>query len=250
MPHILQRITLEQVRAARPEKIYYGMRTLWWTHDPRDICRQKRNTLPCDPRGGPLLETAAVDDFLGQAEANAPFYGKHGLAAFIGAHAWNCVVSAHDRRSMCVVTWQEMNDLLDRQAAEKTSWQVWEGIMDRVAHSREGRAEALADILRERQHQIERGHTPEADARQILGDLSRAATACLVAADDAGQHGAMFAQYFWPFHWEGLPSPRHGRRRLLVKAAALILAELERLPRDAFPAAAPLLLADREGGQS
>ena len=115
MPFIRQEITIEQVRAARPEMIYYGASTLWWTHDPRQVCRDPGSGLPCDPRGGMLLQMADVEHWLSQAEANPAHFGKHGLAAFMAAHASNCVVSRLDQRSTCVQTWQEINDLIDRQ---------------------------------------------------------------------------------------------------------------------------------------
>ena len=108
------------------------------------------------------------------------------------------------------------------------------------------RLAALRDVLKERRHQMACGHTPTADARHTLGELSQAAMATIAAADDLGENGRMFAAFFWPFDWRETPASSTGRRRLLVKAAALLLAELERLPRpDALQERPVLLLTDR-----
>ena len=108
------------------------------------------------------------------------------------------------------------------------------------------RITALRDVLKERRHQEACGHTPEADGGHTLGELSQAAMATIAAADDLGEQGRMFAAFFWPFDWRQVPVSLTGRRRLLVKAAALLLAELERLPRpDALQERPVLLLTDR-----
>lgn len=92
------------------------------------------------------------------------------------------------------------------------------------------RLTALGDIIKERRHQIARGHTPHADGSLTLGELTQAAMSTIAVADDAGQIGDMWGQALWPFDHRTRPQSSRGRRRLLVKAAALILAELERLP--------------------
>lgn len=82
---------------------------------------------------------------------------------------------------------------------------------------------ALYDISVERQRQIEEeGWTPEHDDRHANGELACAA-ACYVIGDAER----------WPWHkswWK----PR-SRRSNLVRAAALIVAEIERLDRAAPP---------------
>ena len=111
------------------------------------------------------------------------------------------------------------------------------------------RLAALRDVLKERRHQIACGHTPEADAGLDLGMLTQAAVATVIIADDGqGLEGKMMAATFWPFDWRQMPKSSAGRRWLLIKATALLLAELERLPN---PAAPPerrvlLLLTDRQ----
>ena len=98
-------------------------------------------------------------------------------------------------------------------------------------------AKAAADVLAERDRQISaEGWTPEHDDEHDRGELSRA-SACYVmqsALDTIATPGLADAtrhmvRELWPFArgwWKS-----SGSRRDLVKAAALILAEIERLDR-------------------
>lgn len=104
------------------------------------------------------------------------------------------------------------------------------------------RSIALGDILKERRHQIARGHTPHADGYLTLGELTQAAMATIAVADDAGQIGELYGQALWPFDYRDIPKSSEGRRWLLVRAAALILAELERLPRPDDGTTSPAVL--------
>jgi hypothetical protein len=134
---VVERITIADVRAARPKMIYYGARTCWWTHDPNHLCntgQQKANVvgaggtirqvvskqgLPCDPRGGVLFQTDDIEGFLRAAEEHAEAYGRHGLRAFMAAHHENCQVSLTDDRRTCGVEWADYNDALDRLDARQ-----------------------------------------------------------------------------------------------------------------------------------
>ena len=112
MPHIIERTTLEEIKAAAPRTIWWSVSTCWWTHRAEDLYWGDSPTgLPCDPRGG-MLMMGDASGFLAHAETNPSFYGSHGLDAFIAAHNDNCVVSLADRRTACLRTWQEYNDLL------------------------------------------------------------------------------------------------------------------------------------------
>lgn len=127
--HYTGAIALVNVRAAKPAKIYYGANTCWWTHRASDLRSTRPATmtiggravkvgpLPCDPRGGMLLETDDVEGFLRAAEKAAEQtpcpYGKHRLLAFMAAHNDNCVVSATDHRNTCFASWDDYNRLLD-----------------------------------------------------------------------------------------------------------------------------------------
>ena len=105
-------ITLEQVREAKPEMIFYGALTCWWTHDPAHLGRLD-NGIPCDPRGGVLMQTHKPEEFLMSAEEHPEHYGKHGLEAFMASHHLNCVLSAFDHTPTCFEGWDEYNRILD-----------------------------------------------------------------------------------------------------------------------------------------
>lgn len=97
---------------------------------------------------------------------------------------------------------------------------------------------AARDVLAERRRQIEaEGWTPEHDDQHGLGELARAAAsyAATYAAECDNSivteaRLVTFARAIWPWGLGWFKSAG-GRRRLLVKAGALILAEIERLDR-------------------
>ena len=86
---------------------------------------------------------------------------------------------------------------------------------------------AMAAVLAERQRQIDvEGWTPEHDDEHDIGELAIAA-ACYVTAAPEGFSDIV--QWPWAAKWWKPGDPR----RNLVKAGALILAEIERLDRAA-----------------
>ncbi|WP_347220307.1 hypothetical protein [Chryseobacterium sp.] len=83
---------------------------------------------------------------------------------------------------------------------------------------------AVLDVLAERQRQISvEGWTPEHDDGHDTEELAFAAS-CYATADEGEAPPAV-----WPWDWSWW-KPK-GRRRNLVKAGALILAEIDRLDR-------------------
>lgn len=87
--------------------------------------------------------------------------------------------------------------------------------------------DAARDLLAERQRQISaEGWTPEHDDEHGCGQLAAAAACYALSAS-----GVPFElwQAFWP--WDGAWLKTCESRRSLVKAGALILAEIERLDR-------------------
>lgn len=150
---IIERVSLEDIRRAKPAYIFYAARTCWWTHDPMHLstlpsseeeikryaetfrlnsstpdapldeyferARKAARGLPCDPRGSVLFQTDNIEGFLMAAEDNADHYGKHGIRAFMAAHHSNCVISLTDLRPTSGREWQEYNDALDRLDACK-----------------------------------------------------------------------------------------------------------------------------------
>jgi len=93
---------------------YFSVNTCWWTHRSSDLHRHRESGLPCDPRGGMLMQSS-LGAFVEAAEDNPDNYGRHGLDAFIAAHNDNCVVSEINPRSACLRAWQDYNNLLDAQ---------------------------------------------------------------------------------------------------------------------------------------
>lgn len=95
---------------------------------------------------------------------------------------------------------------------------------------RDGTSIAIADIRAERARQMHgEGWTPEHDAGHKNGELAAAAAAYAFSAATADRHYSADPIGFWPWdaRWWKPTTPR----RDLVKAAALIVAEIERLDR-------------------
>lgn len=96
---------------------------------------------------------------------------------------------------------------------------------------------AWLDVLAERQRQVsEENHLPDYDDQYHRGELPLAGAAYAYYASTSLRHAEAMrlkqrheAPPFWPWsaHWWKPTMPR----RMLVKAAALILAEIERIDR-------------------
>lgn len=107
--------------------------------------------------------------------------------------------------------------------------------------SEQGATEAGRDVLAERRRQVEaEGWTPEHDDQYDNGELSRAAAAYAHHSTrpkdrrhSMAEVGAWPSYWPWDVKWWKPTEPR----RDLVKAGALILAEIERLDRAALKAA-------------
>ncbi|EMQ9351110.1 hypothetical protein WI371_001455 [Salmonella enterica] len=83
--------------------------------------------------------------------------------------------------------------------------------------------DALRDVIAERQRQISvKGWTPEHDDTYTCGELAAAAISYIEP---------MEAESYWPADWHDDSFRPSDERRNLVKATALLLAELERLDR-------------------
>lgn len=104
-----------------------------------------------------------------------------------------------------------------------------------AARSAPEAGKAVDDIVAERQRQISaEGWTPEHDDEHDKGEMARAA-ACYAYEATRTEHQRSlddgFAPPMWP--WAERWWKPTDRRRDLVKAAALIIAEIERLDRAA-----------------
>ena len=101
--------------------------------------------------------------------------------------------------------------------------------------------QAVVDVLAERRRQIEvEGWTPEHDDAHAEGDLAAAAACYALASTQYGPTPASaydrererYITETWP--WAAAWWKPRGQRRDLVKAAALALAEIERIDRAAL----------------
>lgn len=86
---------------------------------------------------------------------------------------------------------------------------------------------AVVDVLLERRRQInDELHTPASDMRYHDDELSRAAAAYVLTSPGDPHHALDL--WPWPYH-EFKPK---NRRRNLVRAAALLIAEIERIDKN------------------
>lgn len=95
---------------------------------------------------------------------------------------------------------------------------------------------AVEDVLAERKRQIEQeGFTHENDDMHVPGELASAGAcyALNASSNEGATHAFLSRQWPWPTKWW---KPTN-KRRDLVKAAALIIAEIEKIDRHAAQAA-------------
>ncbi len=102
--------------------------------------------------------------------------------------------------------------------------------------------QAAHDVLAERRRQIEaEGWTPEHDDTYAGGEMAFAAASyvigvsTLTGAVSKGKLSFPWAYRIWPRTWDLKWWKPSDRRRNLVKAGALIIAEIERLDRRSAP---------------
>lgn len=108
---------------------------------------------------------------------------------------------------------------------------------------------ALADIAAERLRQVEgEGWTLEHDDGHTTGEMACGAAAYAAyssSQNDGSLSAGALALKLWPWNWSWW-KPSEDRRRNLVKAGALIVAEIERLDRADTP---PETGTGTEGGR-
>lgn len=107
-----------------------------------------------------------------------------------------------------------------------------------LVEARQRRSPAIDDVAAERNRQIYiEGWTPEHDDQHVNGEMARAGAGYAYHAGLSDEQRAKGLPQGWPAGWAFSWWKPSTRRRDLVKAAALILAEIERIDR-------------REAGQS
>lgn len=114
-------------------------------------------------------------------------------------------------------------------AKNERIWLEPAGAPDRCPPKAVTISDAARDVLTERRRQIEaEGWTPEHDDQHANGEMA-AAAACYAFSAARSPHNILNTVWPWSLSWW---KPKD-KRRDLVKAAALILAEIERLDRAA-----------------
>lgn len=102
-----------RVKSKSGRKVIYGAMSPWWyIGKPLYRVPNAEFPLPCDPRGGLLLETDDLEGFLKAAKDNVDKYGKYGLDAFMLAYHGNVITDKG--LPTCLKSWKEYNDLIDK----------------------------------------------------------------------------------------------------------------------------------------
>lgn len=170
--------------------------------------------------------------------------GAHGhpYAFKSGVYAWVDACACGASIEMATVAVQDLFDEMKKaaQPEDPNVRKTWHAEVFKPKHS-----DGAASIAAERQRQIEaEGWTPEHDDQWRHFELTQAAMA--YAASAAGVNAARMQEmhcgdYYpvslwpWAHNWDKRPGRDAGdesRRRALVKAGALIAAEIDRLDRE------------------
>ena len=112
---------LEALAKKAPQaRVMYSTRTCWWVVSAPNHGwpgpNRTRKGIPTDPQGAVLYEVDNLGGFLDVAKANATFYGKHQLDAFMAAYDGNLVTQ--DGRPTCLVGWDKYNAVIDAALKE------------------------------------------------------------------------------------------------------------------------------------
>jgi hypothetical protein len=132
-----------------------------------------------------------------------------------------------------------ISEVLDDAAWNKIDTAKWNAVSRLtsptgalVAVKDEQQTQATRDVLAERRRQVEQeGWTPANDDEHGSGEMARAAACYALHTEPVGNVGDYLR--FWP--WDSRWWKPRDRRSNLVRAAALILAEIERLDRATQP---------------
>lgn len=104
-------------------------------------------------------------------------------------------------------------------------------LVKRFVFGKEHKSKTAIDLIaKERQRQVnEEGWTPEHDDQHAKGELARAA-ACYAVPDNYRVR-VHYLSELWPWELKWWKPAPDNRKRELIKAAALIVAEIERIDR-------------------
>lgn len=130
------------------------------------------------------------------------------------------------RDSGLIRAYPDLSQPVDPQISEYEKIMLQDGMRQPVASGQsasQSLTDALCDVIAERQRQIRvKGWTPEHDDTYIGCELAAAAISYIEPVE---------AENYWPADWHDGSFRPSDYRRNLVKATALLVAELERLDR-------------------
>lgn len=130
------------------------------------------------------------------------------------------------RDSGLIRAYPDLSQPVDPQISEYEKIMLQDGMSQPVASGEsasQSLTDALCDVIAERQRQISvKGWTPEHDDTYIGCELAAAAISYIEPVE---------AENYWPADWHDGSFRPSDYRRNLVKATALLVAELERLDR-------------------
>lgn len=160
-------------------------------------------------------------------------------AEFIAAFNPNVALALLDEREAKDKVWSAQDNHINQQADRIESLEKKNGDLGRALEAAERRiAElearafnpAILDVIAERQRQQSvEGWMPEHDDEHCNGELAMAAVCYINETGTVNRNGGK--PWGWP--WDASWWKPNARRRNLVKAGALILAEIERIDRAA-----------------
>lgn len=160
-------------------------------------------------------------------------------AEFIAAFNPNVALALLDEREAKDKVWSAQDNHINQQADRIESLEKKNGDLGRALEAAERRiAElearafnpAILDVIAERQRQQSvEGWMPEHDDEHCNGELAMAAVCYINEIGTVNRNGGK--PWGWP--WDASWWKPNARRRNLVKAGALILAEIERIDRAA-----------------
>lgn len=155
---------------------------------------------------------------IAQRDGNKALPEELAVAALVTALQQHEATIAELKADLSVMT--QCRDELARQLAGS------EKVIQQQARESGG---AAADVLAERRRRVEvEGWTPERDDAHSTGEMAMAASCYAAVAGDPSSDG-WYVEMIWPWD-ESWWKPGNARRNL-IKAGALILAEIERLDR-------------------
>ncbi|MEB1023137.1 hypothetical protein VC940_22780 [Citrobacter freundii] len=155
---------------------------------------------------------------------------KGGFGRFMGAFD-TYVYNMQDPADDCVAWKPELSKLLCDGQLLDVVIEAYQSARQRIVELETGQlTTASRDVLAERQRQISmEGWKLEHDDEHCNGELAMAAVCYINETGTVNRNGGK--PWGWP--WDASWWKPKNRRRNLVKAGALILAEIERLDRDA-----------------